>query len=290
MKKAFLLAAILAALTSCERLALPGTDTPDSPSSQSQTKPFTFTLKGDFTLTGFFTRASSQYMQADGKELTDLWILDIMDGEVIQEKHLTPSDDEWGAPHLNLKYGTHQIKFLASRGTGAQKTDAVVTWQKTLDTFYKNYEVTVVSTSNGNRAVTLDRIATALVLTLDDAVPQGITSVSILPSLKYGGINLLTDELVPSSEPTTFAFSSQQTGISGIALNAYWLALSEEYTTDITVTAYKDADTYTSVTIPDAPFRANRKTTYHGTLFSSTSSSSLTLNAEWLSTYEGGNW
>lgn len=45
----------------------------------------------------------------------------------------------------------------------------------------KDYEVSVVSTSNGNRAVTLDRVATKLRLTVVDKVPDGCQDVKVTP-------------------------------------------------------------------------------------------------------------
>ena len=55
------------------------------------------------------------------------------------------------------------------------------------DTFYKDYEVNVVSTSNGNRAVTLDRVATKLKLTVTDEVKAECAEVAVEPVAWYYG-------------------------------------------------------------------------------------------------------
>jgi hypothetical protein len=92
--------------------------------------------------------------------------------------------DDFGKPVLNLAYGSHHVYFIASRGTGAVlNTNAhTITFTKTYDTFYKDYEVTVVNTSNGNRAVTLDRIITKLRLKFTDDISADAATFNITPS------------------------------------------------------------------------------------------------------------
>ena len=101
------------------------------PEGTPNTKKFTFTLKGDFSedwkinTSGNLTEADADeaasrtrgYLQADGKDLTDVWVLDYMDGTLVQQLHQgdnTASD--FGKPVLQLSYGSHHVYFIASRG------------------------------------------------------------------------------------------------------------------------------------------------------------------------------
>ena len=51
-------------------------------------KKFTFTVKGDFAAPTF----SRGYLSADGKEMTDLWVFDYVDGVCVQQLHQSATD------------------------------------------------------------------------------------------------------------------------------------------------------------------------------------------------------
>ena len=94
MKKIFIVAAMFAALTSCEKVDvsdLVGGDGDDATSEigggVAKTKKFTFTMKGDFS--DQWKAVTRGYLSADGKDLTDVWVLDYMNGELVQQVHQT---------------------------------------------------------------------------------------------------------------------------------------------------------------------------------------------------------
>lgn len=282
MKRNFILiVAAVGMLTACEAPTL----SPSSDSAEQEivkTKKFTFTLKGDFGAPTF-TRS---YMSANGQDLTDLLVFDVIGDSVAQMVHLTPADTEWGAPVLHLSYGAHKVCFVASRGDGLTLDTAahVLTWATPRDTFWKLYEVDVVGTSNGNRAVTLDRVATKLKLTIADEVPAGIDSLKVRPSVWYYGLNYLTgDAAVASEKVRGVKVPSTSVGTSG-TLSASFFGISPDgdWTTDIAVTATaEDGSVLGSATIADAPFRRNRATEYSGMLFGSAGSVDVSVSDSW---------
>ena len=168
--KLWAVAAALIMTASCEKPVITDDETSgETETTTATTKKFTFTLKGDFS--DQWKPVTRGYLQADGKDLTDVWVLDYMDGKLVQQVHQTDNTaEDFGKPVMSLKYGSHHIYFIASRGQGAQlDTEAkTITFSKVLDTFYKDYEVSVAGSSNGNRAVTLDRVVTRLRLTFTD--------------------------------------------------------------------------------------------------------------------------
>lgn len=300
MKKIFSFAVlVMAVLAGCQKVDLSEVAS-DEGGSSAVTKKFTFTVKGDFGNPEFVegggatTRA---YMQADGVDMTDLWVVDVMadadaggtvTGTVVQTKHLTPADAEWGAPVLQLKLGTHHVMFLASAGVGGQYSEGVVTWTKMKDTFYKDYEVTVAKTSNGNRAVTLDRVSTVLNLTIDDAIAEGVTEIKFTPATWYTGWNMLTGEAVSNAYYTSsVSIPASYIGMTGVQMNVWGLSGATEWTTNVGVSATKNGTTVSGTTIENAPFKANRKTKYHGMLFGTRGNVTLTLSDEWSADYEG---
>lgn len=290
MKKLLYAAAALL-MAACQQLELPETEEVQT----AETRRFTFTIKGDF-LSPEFTdgkRKANAYMTADGAEMTDLWVIDAVSGDqspdltIKQTLHQTSTDADWGAPSMPLTLGTHHIKFLASRGQQPSYADGVVTWKKPLDTFYCDYEVTVTKTSNGNRSVTLERVATRLQVVVEDALPEACTAIAITPAKWYTGWNMLTGEPVEGNYSVTHEFPRSWVGLSGNAFNVWGMSAAEEWTTDVQIAANAGTATLSTAQITAAPMLANRTTIYRGALFSVSAPSSVNLSAEWAKAYEG---
>lgn len=306
MKHSLYLLSMAALLTAC--YSAPTDEmAPDESLQQASTKQFTFTIKGDFTNPEFATgndegiplgngtdsdnssKAQTRaYMQADGVEMTDLWVIDYKDGEIVQMQHQQPTDTDWGAPTMTLTLGTHHVLFLASRGTEPVYADGKVTWTKPLDTFYTDYEVVVVKTSNGNRAVTLDRVATKMQLYVNDAIAPGTTSISFTPTVWYNGWDMISGTPIAATDyRVSWSMPSSTIGVAGINFTAWALSAKDEWHTDVLVQSHTASGTNAEVTIPDVPLKANRATIYRGNLYTTSSSSSVSLNSTWQQQYEG---
>lgn len=295
MKKTIFMSVMLAVLASCEKVDLSeiieGNENGGENNTEvaEYTKNFHFSIKGDFLNPEFHegTRAASS-MTADGAEMTDLWVVDVIEGEIKQQLHQTNTDTDWGKPSMALTLGTHHVMFLASRGTTPNYQNGVVTWAKPLDTFYTDYEVTVVKTSNGNRSVTLDRVSTKLVLNMTDAIPTGTTELRFLPVTWYTGYDMLNGTPVANTEyEQVFSIPASWQGNKNASFTSWSLSTSAEWTTNLNYQSYAGTTKNGEITIIDAPFKANRSTTYHGKFYTEESESNVSLNGEWLPAYEG---
>lgn len=266
--------------------------TEDVTGETDKAKTFKFTVKGDFG-SAAFTRAAG-YLSADGVDMTDLWVFDYVDGECVQSVHQTATDETWGRPQMSLAYGSHHVYFVASRGDEpAMDADGhVITWVTPRDAFWKDYEVEVVNTSNGNRAVTLDRVATKLKLTVTDEVPAGCATVTVTPERWYYGLDYVTGTAVSQQlKERNVTVPASYAGTSGqLMVSIFGLSGADEWTTNVTVTA-KDADggVLGTASIVGAPFKRNRATEYSGSLFGSAGSMDVSLSAEW-ETARTGTW
>lgn len=294
MKKAIIMAmAVCLTMTACEKAI----EVPDGESSgvveePVKTKKFTFTLKGDF---GDDWKQTRGYLAADGKDMTDVWVLDYMNGELVQQLHQGDNTaNDFGKPVMSLAYGSHHVYFVASRGTistlnvGAHS----IVWEKPSDTFWKDYEVNVVSTSNGNRAVTLDRVVTKLKLTVTDEVKAECAEVAVEPVAWYYGWDYVNGAPVAQQQTErVVAVPANLVGTSGqLAVTIFGLSGSTEWTTDVTVSARTaEHAVIGTATMTDVPFKANRATEYSGPLFGSGGSLTLSLNTDWLDA-ETGTW
>lgn len=245
-------------------------------------KNFTFTVKGDFNA-ATFTRG---YLSSEGKDMTDLWVFDYVDGTCVQSVHQTADDANWGAPKMSLSYGSHHVYFVASRGEGAT-LDAdghTITWTGPRDTFWKDYEVAVTNTSNGNRAVTLDRVATKLRIVVNDEVPTGCAAVVVTPARWYYGWDYVNGTAVAAQQterrvevPESYVGTTDKLGVTIFGLSG-----ADEWVTNVSIQA-QDADggVLGSATITGAPFKANRSTEYSGNLFGSAGGLDVSVNAAW---------
>jgi hypothetical protein len=234
------------------------------------------------------------YLAADGKDLTDVWVLDYdADGNLLQQLHQSDNTaEDFGKPVMNLAYGAHQVYFIASRGVGpVLDTDAhTITFGNVRDTFWKRYDVSVVATSNGNRAVTLDRVVTKLRLTFTDEVPATANSISIVPHTWYYGIDYLTGQpaSVRTDAATVISIPDASKGQTGIQASLFGFSGADEWSTDVVISSRTPTDEILgSATIAAAPFKANRVSDYSGPLFSAGGSVTLSLNGEWENSYQG---
>ena len=274
------------------------------------TKKFTFTVKGDFgsptfrdgdqsdasmngTESAAPSRRATTYLTDDGNQMTDLWVFDFVGDDCVQSLHQTTSDEAWGQPQMSLALGTHHIYFVASRGVSpvVNATDKTIVWSSVRDTYWKDYDVTVVSTSNGNRAVTLERVVAKLKLTINDEIPTGASTLTCTPASWHYGLNYTTGAPIAatSDQPITISIPSSYIGTIG-QLSASFFTVSgvDEWTTNVGV-AIKDGNSTTlgSAVIANAPLKRNRSTEYSGSLFSSGGAVTVSVDCDWLSPYVG---
>ena len=256
-------------------------------------KRFTFTVKGDFS--SEWIPVTRGYLSADGKDMSDLWVLDYVDGSLVQQLHQGDNTAEnFGKPQVTLSYGSHHIYFVASRGAepALNTTNATITWSSVRDTFWKDYEVNVVSTSNGNRAVTLDRVVTKLVLSFTDAISANAKTIECTPATWYYGLNYQTGEptTATASQTNVMTIPDGYAGRDDVSLSYFSFSPSSEWSTDVTIQSKdQNGNVIGQGVLSDVPMKRNRQTEYSGPLFSAGGEMTLTLNGEW-DTPVSGTW
>lgn len=275
MKNSFFAAlAVAASLTACDNNA-----PMDAP-----TVPVRFFVQGDFSIANTpFTRS----LTADGKDMTDVWVLDYVDGALVQQLHQTSEDDDFGTPTLSLSVGSHHIYFIASRGQGAtlNTTDHTMTFTKVSDTFWKDYELTITGgTASGSRAVALDRIVTKLKVVFSDAIPTGAATFNVTPAARHYGFDYTTGNPTAAISNQTIAITIPNTsiGVTNESISIFSFSTAAEWTTDITINSKTSGNAVIgSASITDAPFVRNRVTEFSGLLFSAGGAMTLSLNTTW---------
>jgi hypothetical protein len=225
--------------------------------------------------------------------MTDLFMYDAVDGDYNQSQHLTPSMSTWDAPQMTLGYGSHNLQFVASRGTGAIEDDEshTITWSKPSDTFWASKQIEVSVGGEETVSVVLQRVATRLRVTITDEVPAGTAQIVVTPATWYYGINYATGVVCdPRSEARAIDIPSSYIGKTGMSVSIFGMSDADEWTTDVTIEAKNvDGDILGRVVLNDVPFKRNRTTEYSGALFTNSGTFSISIDDEWGESYQS-NW
>ena len=277
MKKVLIIAALAMVFASCSK---------DVTEIEAGAKKVSFDVQGNWN-SPVFTRGS---LSADGKEMTDLWLFDYVDGVLVQTVHQVSTDADFGTPAPTLAYGEHRIYFVASRGVSPVINGTVISWGSIRDTFWKAMSVTVGGASASAYSVALDRVVTKLRIAATDAVPDGTATVVVLPGKWYAGLDYLTGQPADmrDNEEMSVAVPDSYIGTTGLAVSFFGFSSAAEWTTPLTVSARDaDNDIIGMVNVAAAPFMANRATEFSGSLFSTSGAFTITLNDEWDTPWTG---
>ena len=279
MKKLLFAALALMALAACSQQDAGETENPE------QTVNVTFNVQADgwsVSVEPMRTRA----LTADGKEMTDILVLDYRDGVLQQQLHQSSTDADFAQPTLPLNVGQHHVYFIASRGQSpVLSTDAhTLTFSKVLDTFYRDYSIDVTATTNGSQAITLERVVTKLRLTFTDAIPTTAKQFRVTPTTWYYSMDYLTGQPTTAATSQTISVDipSSALGSTGEYLNVFGFSGSSEWTTDITFDCIDASNNILgTATIAAAQFKRNRVSDYTGPLFTGGGQMTLSLNTAW---------
>ena len=277
MKKLLFAALALMALAACSKDAIQ--------EQPEQTVNVTFNVQADgwsVSVEPMRTRA----LTSDGKEMTDIWVLDYRDGVLQQQLHQSSTDADFAQPTLPLTVGQHHVYFIASRGQSpVLSTDAhTLTFGKVLDTFYRDFSIDVTATTNGSQAITLERVVTKLRLTFTDAIPTTAKQFRVTPSTWYYSLDYLTGQPATAATSQTIFVDipSSALGSTGEYLNVFGFSSSTEWTTDITFDCIDASNNILgTATIAAAQFKRNRVSDYTGPLFTGGGQMTLSLNTAW---------
>ena len=253
--------AMLAVLASCAK---------DDELSTSDGKMLTFNVSSSVS---YETRAG---LSANGKELTDLWMLDYQGGVLKQTIHQSNSEEGFGTVSAYFANGEHEIYFVASRGDGAvlDTEDHKITWAKVSDTFYKSLEVDVSRAASATN-VTLSRATCKLKVSVDDDIPSDAQTMTIKTGTWYKGIDYIGGSAADMSQQKFEVDISDGTKTVGV-----FSISPEEWKTDVTV-SIKTATKTESVTAENVPLYRNRETTLHGNLFGSQQGMAIGIDDSW---------
>lgn len=250
------------------------------------------------------TRAA---LSANGKELTDLYILDYdkATGKLLQVLHQTSTAADFAEPDLTLDYGEHVLKVVATRSTEPTLWDAQkISWQvepniltpviatqpvmltstKTSDTFGAEKEVSVGIGKATTVSIALDRLVAKLVVKSTDVFPDDATTIA-MDLQEHRTLSWATMDVIEAVKNQRVTDVSSLRGTTGTVLSFFMLAPKDGYTTDVTLTMNRaEGSPYSTITVPSVPLERNKVTTVTGSLYGHEQGFLVSVNDAWSET------
>jgi hypothetical protein len=271
--------AAAAMLLSCENEEPTVTVQMKQSEEEMQKKEITFTF-GDAMAMQPMTRATLTELN-----LTDLWVFDYVDGQLVTDCHQLSTDDNFGSPALSMEYGSHTLYFVASRGANptVSTEDKTITWLTVRDTFGATLQMTVEPSTGGTQTVSLNRVVGKLKISVTDIVPDGAAKFVVTPSTWYYGLRYDTGEAVSSQNtPISVNIPNSYIGTTDLVMNVFTISGATTWNTNVTATLKaSDNSTLGSVTIADVPIKRNHITSYSGGILSTGRRMTVSSDDEW---------
>lgn len=211
----------------------------------------------------------------DGDALTDLYLFD----GTTQLVHQTNDQAEFGTITVLLTTGNHTLHFVATRSTGLSYEGGILACTSLRNTFGKTLQLNVAG--GGDQNVTLDRLSGKLIITINDAIPTGASSLRIQVGDRYTSLDVATLYGVSPAAFDQNVNISGKVGNTGHQVSLYMLAPDEDgYETDFTLTATNTSSEVIGQATGTITIAPNTKTLLSGNLFTGTRSF-VVLNLAW---------
>lgn len=238
----------------------------------------------EVTITFGFGEGASTRATLQEASMTDLWVFDDEGGGMRMVLHQSGTDGGFGAVRLSLKYGSHALRFVASRGSEPTISEGIITWARPSDTFWASLPLEVSPSGAAGQSVTLRRVATRLRISVTDEIPAEASALSVTPSTWYYGLNVMTGEGTDARQTErTVTIPASYVGTSGqLTASFFGLSPSESWQTGVEV-SMKDADgtVLGSVILEGVGFAMNVTTSYSGGLLGSARSVAMEADDAW---------
>lgn len=183
---------------------------------------------------------------------------------------------------MNLAYGHHDVKIIASRGELPELTDDALTWGRVKDTYAIDYPVDVVASSNGNRSPELKRAISGLRVVISDEIPTNAKWIVLTLGKRSQALTLPALSALPYGESSVELDCTGSRGVKNAQAAIYTLAGEEEWTSTAHI-AVKDATgkVITSFDLPDVTLKKNRMTVLTGEVFNRQNGFTVSLDDAW---------
>lgn len=272
---------------------------------KAETRLITFHVKGGFDVscTEFgdddngATRAGVKLEEDNTVGITDLWVLDYQNEgteetpqwTLKQKVHQSATDEGFGHPTMEMTYGKHSLKLIASKGDEPVLNAEVggsdghkLTWAKVKDTFVLDYPIEVTTSGSENYAPELQRAVSAVKLVITDEIPQTAKTISVIMK-RSTELSLPSLAVSEASENTvTLQIPASWAGATGKFMTTYTLCDDTEASRSVRIVAKGENEkVLADITVDNVPVKRNQQTVMTGAVFGNDKGFTSMLNTTW---------
>lgn len=188
---------------------------------------------------------------------------------------------------IPLKYGLHQVFFVAHNSVNSSFSDATNFFStgKVTDTFWGNIELKVDENTNQSQSVSLNRIVGKIVIKVTDAIPAEAKYLRMEVENYCACIDVktgmgVTDEC--KKYAIEWMYKESNIGKTNTTYSLLSYVPSENYNVNIKIDVLGDANnSLHSKTMKNIPIKANQSTTLTGELFNGGKNFSFSFSPDW---------
>ncbi len=219
-------------------------------------------------------------------------VYDAASGSLVQEAEVQDvGDEDYGSFSATLSPGNYRMVFLGYNGkeTCQLTSPTSISFSNSYvpQTFLYSTEMTVDADAADVQTITLSRVVSALKVTIEDAIPEGVKKFRLSAS---GGGTVLNAQtgLAPSATGKTHVINvpDNLVGTKGVSLTTFLYLTSDAEDVDFTVEAL-DANgaVVRSREFKDVPMGINVMSCYKGSFFDASSSYRIEVETDWADTF-----
>ena len=262
MKKTIFICALAAIMIGCK-----GTEEPAKQQVVFRVSNFTSTTEP--------LKAPASLVDGDDGTLTDIILFD-GDQYLLRQQS---TDPDFGTITVLLTTGEHDLHFIATRSSGLAIEDGLLVCSSLKNTFGKTVHLNV--SGSGDNNVTLDRLTGKLVITINDEIPTGASSLRIQIGDRYTTLDPQTLYGVSATAFDQTVSLTSKVGQTGYQVTLFMLAPDADgYETTFTLTATNGSSQVIGQATGTITIAPNTKTLLSGNLFTGTRSF-ISLNSAW---------
>lgn len=219
-----------------------------------------------------------------GSFAKNLIFYDYVNGEKVQEKFYSSSDEDYGRIEIGLTDGDHTLVFVGHNSEEANFLYPNLSFDKIKDTFVYTSQLTVDSNTDSEQLITLSRAVGKILITATDAIPDDATALRISINSYYPtfDVSTLAASGDAKQEVRTFTYSSANKGVKNSTYSIFCFANDKSYTTDMTIELLGANDNVLcSNSLHNVPIKKNSQTKITGALFSFVAWGSIVVQGDW---------
>ena len=235
---------------------------------------------------------ATRVIEANGETLKELWVFDVVGDSCVLICKQTEAQDEFGTVSMRLRYGSHKLAFVCSRGEGSavDEKSGRIEWTKVRDTFYKSIVIDVVKGGESDMEIVLSRVVARMRVTIADVITSDVKRLRLSADCWYKGIDVKNGEAISGlssgegvAEVSSVNVPAAYVGTSKkLAVSMWTIGKSEQWTQTLKVEVLNgDDEVIGGGDCVGVPMQRNRVTNVTGYFLSGGKNGNILVDDSW---------